>query len=191
MRCVCLIVFLSGGLALAQPAPKGGARELPPDAKKAVAEANAEVRKIRVRLVESLQKVLEAETKKGNLDSALVIRAEIDRLKKADPSVMGGLTEEKGLEEAKKLLVGGKWKLSIVGNVYTAEWEFQEDGSVVMVDGNGKTDAKWTVEVRGKTQMITIDLGPVHTMQFPFPQAGKRLQGIKPGSKERIELSRQ
>jgi hypothetical protein len=192
MRGACLVVFLSVGLALAQPTPKTGAKGLPPEAKKAVAAADAEVKKVRERLIDTLQKHLEAETKKGDLDAALAIRGEIERLKKVDATVTGGLTDEKGSAEVKRLLVGGRWRLTVVGSIYTAEWEFQDDGTVAMKDSTGKSEATWSVETQGKNQVLIIDQGPVHTIRFTLPQVGKRLVGIKPGNnKERVELVKQ
>lgn len=192
MRCACLVVLLSVPVAMAQPTPKGGPKALPPDTKKAIAEANAEVKKVRERLIETLQKQMEVETKKGNLDAALAIRGEIDRMKKTEATIDGGLTEEKGASAIKKLLVGGTWKLSVVGSTYTAECEFQDDGTFTMKDSNGKSEAKWSVDTQGKLQVLTIDLGPVHSMRFTLPQPGKRLIGLKPNNnKERVELTKQ
>jgi len=185
--CCTLILLGLAGLAQAQPPSKPGGKELPPEARKAVVQASAEIRKIRDQLIESLGRQQEAETRKGNLDGALAIREEIERLK------AGGEIRAYSREEAqiRSSLIGGKWRLSIVGNAYGADWEFHDDDTLVITDSNGKTETRWTLQSQGKNSILQIALDPPHAMQFTVTQPGKRFQGLKPGTRERIELNRQ
>jgi hypothetical protein len=166
--------------------------ELPPGARKAVADADvelekarkkfqAEVKAIRAKLIADLQKQLEAETKKGNLDGGLAIRGEIERLKQPDPKIEG---EEPALAAAKKVLVGGKWRLTIPGTAYQADWEFHNDGRITNSD-RGSQDVKWTIETQAKGKVLRVGVAT-----FPLPLDSKKIVGSKTTSNERVELNK-
>lgn len=193
MRLSCLTLFLLAGAALAQTKtdPKKDAKVLPKEAKKAIDDANAEVKKARDRLLDTLQQIQDAETKKGNLDAALAVRAEIERLRKVDTTVAGGLTDDQTLADAKKLLVGGPWKLTIAGSLYTATYVFDADGTIVGTDAAGKHEGKWSVEERNKARVLHIVWGPNNTLTFPLTGNAKKLQGYKPSTRERVEIVRE
>jgi hypothetical protein len=158
-----------------------------------VADAEAEVEKarkkflteesaIRAKLVAELQKQLDAETKKGNLDGALAIRGEIERVKQSETKLGKA---DPALDAAKKVLIGGKWRFAVLGTPYQAQWEFNDDGSITNSD-KGSDDVKWTIETLGKTKVLRVG-----AVAFPLPLNAKRMGGIKTTTKEAVELVRQ
>lgn len=187
-----VLLILTIGTAAAQPEPA----PLPKDAKKSVDDSQAEIEKarkkfqaeakaIQAKLLVDLQKHMDAETKKGNLDGAIAIRAEIARLKMPDPEIVG---EHKAVTDAKKILVGGKWKLTVLNALYSATWEFKDNLTLTRNEGGGNSEGKWTIETRGKTKFLKIVWTEGAQEEFPLPLNARRMLGTKFPSKERLEL---
>ncbi len=164
---------------------------LPVSAQKAVSDAEAEVERarkrfeaeenaIRVKLVAELQKLLEAETRKGNLDNAIAIRDQIERLKQAERKT----DANPSLVAARKILVGGKWRFKVLGTPYQAEWEFNDDGTITNSDRNS-ADVKWTLTTLGKAAVLQVG-----ATAYPLPLNPRRMVGVKTTSNEQVELVR-
>lgn len=72
LRIPFLALFLLCGLCAAD-------QPLPPAAQKAIDKANADIAKVRAALVKELTRTQDAVTKKGDLEGAMAIKAEIER----------------------------------------------------------------------------------------------------------------
>jgi len=134
-----------------------------------------------------LQSQLDAETKKGNLDGALAIRAEISRLKEPDKEIDG---DDKLVIEAKKILTSSKWRIKVLGTPYKADWTFSADGTIVR-KGDDNSEGKWSIENRGKSKVLRVSWGPdAGGDEFPFPLNATRLNGANFPSNQRTELTK-
>lgn len=117
---------------------------LPQSAKAVVDKMEQAINKSRMETLKALDKLMDAETKKGNLNGALAIRAKGEEIQKL-------------MEDGKDLLgnpidpdIAGDWKRTIDGKVFT----FDKSGTVSFPGGSGK----WTLT--GKTIKVEwIGLG--------------------------------
>lgn len=129
------------------------------------------LQKVEVALVAELQKQLEVTTKAGDLDGALAIRHELDRLKTGDfvSIVEESLAYSRLLAAAENSLVG-RWQVELVngdGVIYASEWTFEKDGLVTSTNPTGATKGKWKTEL-GKHR-IYIDWGSGAWDTFTLP----------------------
>ena len=152
------------------------------DVEKARKKFQAEELAIKNKLVADLQKLLEAETKKGNLDGALAIRSAIEQIKLNN--LKAPAAEDPVFTAAKKMLVGGKWAFVVLGTPYHATWEFKDDGTFVNSD-SGSVDKKWSTETINKVPVLRVG-----SCVFQLTSNAQKLQGVKTTSSEKVELTR-
>jgi hypothetical protein len=104
-------------------------RRLPPPAEAIITRMEAEIAASKLRAVTSLEKVLRDTTKKGDLEAAVAIKAEMERLKaEADSAKAGAATS-----------FVGKWKASDSAITFDA----YPDGRVV---NEGGVNGRWSVD---------------------------------------------
>lgn len=157
------LMLLVGGLALAED----DAKKLPADAQALVdregmdefhlkVDFDAKVYKARGELVAKLAKVQETVTKKGDLDTAMLIKAKIADLSKDLPA-----------DESKKekVAIVGRWNAvwdrgEAGTNLAHDVWEVEVDGSCT----SGPIQGKWKVRPAGGFE-IRWDQGMVDTIK--------------------------
>jgi len=156
--------------------------KLPPEAKKAIAKYDAAVEvakkaydaavaKARDQALKELGPIQSSETKKGNLELALAVKARIDELQTVANEAAGILkAPAQPPDLAKKVL--GKWRAFNPGS-YEAVYEIFEDGTVTTTVGATKTGT-WEV-ADGK---LVISWG-VHKDRFwPPKKNGKVMEAV-------------
>ncbi len=186
------VLCCAAGLAQAAD-PSAKAVEFPANVRKLMSDADQDVEKarkkfqaeelaIKNKLVADLQKLLDAETKKGNLDGALAIRGAIEQIKLNN--LKAPAAEDPVFIAAKKMLVGGKWAFVVLGTPYHANWEFKDDGTFVNSDA-GSADKKWSAVTINKVPVLRVG-----SCVFQLTPNAQKLQGVKTTSNEKVELTR-
>ncbi len=105
------------------------AADLPQAAQTALDKATADIAKVRVGLTKDLTKAQETATKKGDLDGAMAIKAEIEKQTKAVEEA-GDLL---GNPPPKKTWAVGSWE--VVWGGFRSTITFEKDGSISRSDG--------------------------------------------------------
>ncbi len=157
MRTTTYAVFLT---LIASSGACAQENKLPPAAQAKLQEAVAaaeksrktyydEMDKLRDKLLRELQDQLEATTKTGNLDGALEIRKEIDRIQTEDfvTAIETTFGASRLIAAAEKSLLG-TWDVKFTkrGKVaFTSDWTFHSDGRVTST--HGATKGQWKVEL--------------------------------------------
>jgi hypothetical protein len=127
--------------------------------------------KIESALVADLKKQLEATTKSGNLDGALAIRKEIDRIETGDfVSIMEDVLGHSRLLAAVETTLAGRWRVELVKGgraIFSSEWTFAKDGTVTSTNPTGAPKGTWKTELaKGR---IYIDWGSGAWETFALP----------------------
>jgi hypothetical protein len=145
--------------------------KMPADAKKvidkydAAVEAakkayDATVAKARDQALKDLKPIQTAETKKGNLDAAVLVKAKIDELSsetmKSTPENELANPTSPYITEPKASMVAGKWK--VIGPNWI--WEFKVNGTT----SRGNYTGKFVIE---NEKIIITWPAEVHTLRMP------------------------
>ncbi len=143
--------------------------KLPADAQAAVdkadkaisviqAKADAEIGKIRQGLIVTLTKAQAAVTKKGDLDGANAVKAQIDALEKLTPDLLATPTIKK--KEVSNYLIG-KWKVTC--GPWNNTWIINADGTIA--EGEGPRKGTW--KLQGKVATVTWITGAQENITLP------------------------
>lgn len=121
-------------------------------------KADSEIMKVRQALVAILTRTQEAVTRRGDLDTALAIKAKVEELQKLMPDDLGNQEPKIKLKPEDWIL--GDWELSFPG--FSKIWEFKKDGTVTF---SGGPIGKWVV----KDTVIQVNWpsGNVETVDIP------------------------
>ena len=149
--------------------------KLPPDAQAAIdkaeksisvaqAKADAEILKVRQELVKALTKAQESATKKGDLNSAMAIKAQIDELAKLTQAAL--LDPKAGAQQdADEKLLEGVWQVQKSG--WRTTLSIQGTGAVTAGDGTSGTweikDGSFTIKWTGLQNRWEAFTLPVQT----------------------------
>lgn len=105
------------------------AADLPPAAQTMLDKANADMAKVRQGLIRDLSKAQETATKKGDLDGAMAIKAEIEKQSKE----VNATADLLGSPAKKKTWAVGSWDVSWGG--FRSTITFEKDGTMKRSDG--------------------------------------------------------
>lgn len=148
------------------------AADLPPAAQTMLDKANADMAKVRQGLIRDLSKAQETATKKGDLDGALAIKAEIEKQSK-EVNATADL-----LAPANPIV--GKWSRN------NKVWEFKADGTVVesrdetvLSTGTWKLNGKQVQAVLAGNWNITVFLKDKPADTLDIETSGPGVSGAK------------
>lgn len=120
-------------------------------------EADAKILKVKQALVKDLTKLQEAYTKKGNLDAANGIKAEVDKNKE--------WIAKQVLAEAPKIApeawIVGRWNL-FMSSGWAKVWEFDKKGTVTFTGG---PVGSWII--KGSIVQVSWPSGNVESIDIP------------------------
>jgi hypothetical protein len=142
---------------------------------------DAAVAKAREQALKDLKPIQTTETKKGNLDGAMLVKAKVDELTSEipKPAAEGDLAKPAPPStDTRVTTLSGKWKVTVPGGTYTGIWEFRVDGTVTQ---GGKLVGKYAFE-KNKI-IITWDDGGIDTLRQSKPGAsvmeGSNSKGVQ------------
>jgi hypothetical protein len=127
--------------------------------------------KIEETLVADLKKQLEATTKAGNLDGALAIRKEIDRIETGDfVSIMEEVLAIQDCSLPRKIRSSkGRAELVKSGRAFfSSEWTFEKDGTVTSTNPTGAPKGTWKIELAKGRVYIDWGSGAWETFTLPL-----------------------
>jgi hypothetical protein len=157
--------------------------QLPPTAdakiKDAVNKAEAarkayyeSLEKLEEALVADLKKQLDATTKAGNLDGALAIRKEIDKIETGDfVSIMEDVLGHSRLLAAVENSLLGRWRVELVKGgrtTFSSEWTFAKDGTITSTNPTGAPKGTWKTELAKSRVYIDWGSGAWETFTLPL-----------------------
>lgn len=155
-----LLSFLSATSADESPPPS----KLPADAAKLLTKADADIAVIRKALVAALQKSQEVATKKGDLDGALAVKAEIEKLSglmpakprlPAEPPVLAGVYEYTFPTGHRGKLTADAHKRDAFENGNHGELQAEKEGWVITW-GN---QTQWEISIEGGSLWVSASDG--------------------------------
>ena len=167
--------------------------KMPTEAKKVIDkyEASVEVArkafdsvvaKARDQALKDLKPIQVSETKKGNLDGAMLVKGKVDELTAEIPKPASEGDLAKPLPpstDPRVSLLLGRWKLSSPGSDYVSTWEFKEDGIVERPHENKQ--GKYVIE-KDKV-IVTWPPKGIETLRLPKPGSavmeGTTSSGVK------------
>jgi hypothetical protein len=127
--------------------------------------------KLEASLVADLKKQLDATTKSGDLDGALALRNEINKIEIGDfVSIIEDVLGHSRLLAAAESRLIGRWRVELIKEgraIYSSEWTFEKDGTVTSTNPTGALKGKWVTEL-GKSR-IFIDWGSGAWETFSLP----------------------
>jgi len=184
-----LVLMLSMSTAFAEES------KMPPDAQKVidkyektVAEAkkmyDTAVAKARDQALKDLKPIQIAETKKGNLDGAMLVKSKVDELTAEipKPAAEGDLAKPLPPNtDPRVTLLLGKWKVGVVGGPFLANREFRENGVIAKSDNS---TGKYLIE-KDKV-IVTWPYGVIDTFRLP-PKNGVMEGSSTNGLQMRLE----
>lgn len=157
--------------------------QLPPTAEAKIKDAvnKAEVarkayyeslEKIEDALVGDLKKQLNASTKAGDLDGAVAIRSELDKIETGDfvSIIEEALGYSRLLAAAENALIG-RWRVELVKEgraIFASEWNFERDGTVTSTNPTGAPRGTWKTELAKGRVYIDWGSGAWETFALPI-----------------------
>jgi len=136
-------------------------------------EADAKILKVRQALIKDLTKLQETYTKKGNLDAANGIKANITKLQEQVQNVL----DEQKPKIAPEDWIVGRWNLSFPG--FSKIWEFDKRGTVTFAGG---PTGKWTV--KDSVIQVTWPSGNIETVDIPKDMTSTETTGTAGSGKQ-------
>jgi hypothetical protein len=127
---------------------------------------DAAVAKARDQALKDLKPIQTAETKKGNLDGAMLVKSKVDELTSEipKPAAEGDLAKPvPPSTDPRVTLLLGKWKVGVVGGPFLANREFRENGVIAKSDNS---TGKYLIE-KDKV-IVTWPYGVIDTFRLPL-----------------------
>jgi hypothetical protein len=104
---------------------------------------DASVAKARDQALKDLKPIQVAETKKGNLDGAMIVKSKVDELStETSKPISEGDLARPTIPSVDPKVFYGKWKVTVPGGTYSGIWEFKENGIAERSEGNGTFEMK-------------------------------------------------
>lgn len=134
------------------------------DAKKVYDSA---VNKAREQALKDLKPIQTTETKKGNLDGALLVKSKIEELTAEipKPAAEGDLAKPLPPNtDPKVAFLLGKWKVTVPGMNWASTWEFKDKYVMVRYE---KLDSPGKYAIEKEKVIITWEDGEIDTLRLP------------------------
>jgi len=127
---------------------------------------------IEVALVADLKKQLDATTKSGDLDGALALRTEIDKIETGDfvSIIEDVLGHSRLLATVEERLIG-RWRVELVKDgrvIYSSDWTFEKGGTATSTNPTGALKGKWVTELKKGRVFIDWGSGAWETFALPL-----------------------
>jgi len=128
---------------------------------------DAAIAKARDQALKDLKPIQTAETKKGNLDGAMLVKSKVDELTSEipKPSAEGDLAKPvPPSTDPRTTMLLGKWRVTVPGTDWASNWEFR-DNSVMFRSEKPNVSGKYVIE-KDKVVISWSD-GEINTLKFP------------------------